>query len=110
VAKPTTLTDASALSFAEVADLLSKALQRPVRYQPASILGYIKHLRHAGLPLTQTLVQTALHVELRFGQAQAVDPTLARLLDRAPLSMADYVFESRVLWQPVAADQAAAML
>lgn len=93
-----TLTGPVALSFAEVADLLSSELKRTVRYTPASTMGYIRHLLDAGTPLIQALVQSALHVGLRFGQAERVDPTLGRLMDRPALTMAQYVHDRRTLW------------
>lgn len=93
-----TLTGAEALSFLEVADLLSGTLGRPILYQPAAAIGYVYHLLNSGHPLAQALVQTVLHVGIRFGQAAHVDPTLARLLDRKPLTMAEYVRDYRHAW------------
>lgn len=86
-----TLTGPEALDFDEVAAILSTALARKVRYQQASILGYVKHLRGRGLPLAQVAVQTVLHCGLRLGQAERVDPTLEQLLGHRPRSVADYV-------------------
>lgn len=74
-----TLTGSEALTFAEVARILSAELDRSIVYQPASIPAYALHLLRRQLPLEQVLVQTALHVGLRFGQAEAVDETLAKL-------------------------------
>jgi uncharacterized protein YbjT (DUF2867 family) len=94
-----TLTGPEALYFEEVAALLTQALGERVRYVPASILGYLLHLRRQGLPLTQALVQAVLHVGLRFGQAEAVDPTLARLLGRPGRTMREYIRDHVALWQ-----------
>jgi uncharacterized protein YbjT (DUF2867 family) len=94
-----TLTGPRAFTFEEVAGELTRALGRPVRYVPASVPGYLHHLRvRRGLPWAQALVQTVLHVGLRFGQAEAVDPTLARLLGRAPRTVVDYIREHPGLW------------
>ncbi|GAA3350034.1 NmrA family NAD(P)-binding protein [Amorphoplanes nipponensis] len=93
-----TLTGPEALSFAEVAALLSDNLGRRIRYQPASIPGYLRHLRRRRLPLLQCVVQTLLHAGLRRGQAAPVDPTLGRLLGRPPRTMAQYVSDQRGLW------------
>ncbi|AEV84450.1 Prestalk A differentiation protein A [Actinoplanes sp. SE50] len=94
-----TLTGSEALTFHAVAGLLTEALGRPVSYQPASVGGYLRHLRRQRLPLPQCLVQTVLHTGLRHGQAEQVDPTLARLLQRAPRSMAQYVRDHREVWK-----------
>ncbi|HJK98433.1 MAG TPA: NmrA family NAD(P)-binding protein [Polyangiaceae bacterium LLY-WYZ-14_1] len=86
-----TLTGPARFRFAEAATLLSEALGRRIDYQPASVIGYMAHLRRRGLPLPQVLVQTVLHLGLRFGQAATVDPTLGRLLGRRPRDLADYI-------------------
>jgi uncharacterized protein YbjT (DUF2867 family) len=92
-----TLTGPRAFSFAEAALLLSQALARPIRYEAASALGYVAHLRRRGLPLPQCLVQMVLHVGLRFGQAERVDPTLERLIARTPRSLSDYIRDNAEL-------------
>jgi uncharacterized protein YbjT (DUF2867 family) len=82
------LTGAEAVTFSAVAAALTAALGRPVRYVPASIAGYAWHLRvRRRLPLTAVLVQTILHVGLRRGDAERVDPTLSTVLGRAPRSI-----------------------
>ncbi|MDX2088824.1 MAG: NAD(P)H-binding protein [Kofleriaceae bacterium] len=90
-----TLTGPEPVSFATAADLLSRELGRPIRYVPASILGYARHLRGRGLPLTQIAVQTILHAGLRFGQAAQVDPTLGTLLGRPARTLRDYLHDRR---------------
>jgi len=39
-----------------------------------------------------------LHVGLRFGQAQTVDPTLQRLLGRPGKTIAEFIADHRDLW------------
>lgn len=94
-----TLTGPVATSFAEAAALLTAALGRRIRYVPASLPGYLLHLRRRGLPLAQVAVQAVLHLGLRQGRAEAVDPTLSRLLGRPGRTLADYVRDHRALWQ-----------
>lgn len=93
-----TLTGPRAFSFAEVAWALTQATGRAIRYDAASALGYAAHLVRQGAPLAQAAVQTVLHVGLRFGQAQAIDPTLERLLGRRPRSVLDYIRDHASLW------------
>jgi uncharacterized protein YbjT (DUF2867 family) len=94
------LTGPEALDFGQVASVLTDILGRPIRYQPASAAGYLRHLRRARQPLPLILVETALHLGLRRGQAETVDPTLARLLGRAPRTLAQYVRDHQQLWTP----------
>lgn len=96
--KAYTLTGSEAIGFAETAAQLSEAIGRIVRYEPASIVGYLAHLRRRGAPWAQAGVQTVLHVGLRFGQAERVDPTLAQLLGRAPHTMRQYIRDRCAVW------------
>ncbi len=93
-----TLTGSQAVDFDEVAAVLTRELGRPIRYQPASVLAYLRHLKGQGLPASQVLVQTILHTGLRRGQAQRVDPALARLLGRPPRTLQQYVHDHRTTW------------
>ncbi len=94
-----TLTGPEAVSFADAARFLSEVIGATIRYEPATLLGYIRHLRARGLPLGQVLVQTVLHFGLRFGQAARVDPTLERLLERPSHSLRDYVRAHATTWR-----------
>lgn len=96
-----TLTGGESLSFSEVASQAGEVLGRPIRYVPASIPGYIRHLRRRrGLPWGQVLVQTTLHALFRLGVGSVVDPTLARLLGRPPTTMRRYLEDHAPLWRP----------
>ena len=93
-----TVTGGEAIDFAFAAACLTAVLGRTIRYETASILGYVRHLRHRGMPWAQVAVQTILHAGLRFGQAQQIDPTLERLLGRKPRTVREYVQDHREIW------------
>jgi len=86
-----TLAGAGPVPWSEVIDALSTALGRTIRYEPASIVGYARHLARRGLPRGAIAVQTILHVLLRFGQGAKEDPTLERLLGRRPRTIREYI-------------------
>jgi uncharacterized protein YbjT (DUF2867 family) len=86
-----TLTGPETASFAEVAAMLSEGLGRPVLYQRASLPAYLLHLRRSGLPWSQAIVYAALHLAVRFGAEDRVDPTLARVLGRRPRAIRESV-------------------
>ncbi|NBD29036.1 MAG: NmrA family NAD(P)-binding protein [Alphaproteobacteria bacterium] len=94
-----TLTGPEALDFDQVARLLSRRLGRSITYDAATILGYMRHLRRRGLPWMATLVQTYLHVGLRFGQARQVTQDIPRLLDRPATPLDDVVARDRATWR-----------
>jgi uncharacterized protein YbjT (DUF2867 family) len=93
-----TLTGPGAVPWAEVTAALSSTLGRPIRYEPASVLGYTRHLRRRGLPLGAIAVQTVLHFLLRFGQGATFDPALERLLGRPGRSIRDYIEDHAEVW------------
>ncbi len=96
--KAYTLTGPEAVTFDFAAKLLSEALGREIAYEPASVLGYSRHLRGRGMPLMQIVVQTILHAGLRLGQAETVDETLAALLGRPGRTLREYVRDHVDRW------------
>jgi len=92
------LTGPDAVTFDDVADLLTSRLDRPIRYQPATVTGYLTHLRRRRLPVAQVAVQTLLHIGLRRGDAAPVTSTMAELLGRPPRTLDDYVTDHLHLW------------
>jgi uncharacterized protein YbjT (DUF2867 family) len=95
-----TLTGPEALSFDQVASILTAELGRPIRYKAASLLGYALHLQRQGLPWMQILVQTILHRGLRVGEAETVTDTVPALLGRHARTLATYIHDDRDLWMP----------
>lgn len=93
-----TLAGPGPVPWSEVTDALTTALGRPIRYEPASVLGYMRHLSRRGQPRGAIVVQTILHFLLRFGQGATVDPTLERLLGRPGRSLREYVADHAELW------------
>lgn len=94
------LTGAEALPFVQVVDVLARVLGRPIRYDAASIAGYLWHLlvrRRMGV--VQALVQTYLHADLRRGTAEPVTPDLERLLGRPPRTVSEYVRDHASVWR-----------
>ena len=72
-----------------------------MRHEWARVLGYALRLNSQGLPVTQILVQTALHVGLRFGQGTTSTDELKQLLGRKATSLQTYVMDQAALWQPL---------
>ncbi|HVV51090.1 MAG TPA: NmrA family NAD(P)-binding protein [Polyangia bacterium] len=97
-----TLAGPGPVPWSVVTAALTEALGRPIRYEPASLLGYIRHLSRRGEPRGAILVQTILHFLLRLGQGATVDPTLERLLGRPGRSIREFVFEHAGLWAKTA--------
>lgn len=93
-----TLTGGDALSWNAVASLLSAELGRPIEYEPISLITARRELRAEGLPSAYVNVQLLIHVVARLGLADTVNAEIARLLGRAPRTLADYVRDTRSAW------------
>ena len=98
-AKGYALTGPAAITFDEVAAMLTTALQLPIRYEPATVTGYLRHLRRRGLPPTQILVQTILHTGLRRGDAATVIPTVEQLLGRPATPLGVFITRNADSWK-----------
>lgn len=92
------LTGSDSLSFDEIAAMLTRILGRPVAYRAASLLGFWRHCRRRGIALVPTLAYTIIHAALRGGSGAALDPTMARLLGRAPRTVEQFIENNRALW------------
>ena len=96
-----TLTGSTALTFDDIAMLLTKALNRPIVYTAASIPGFFCHrVFHRRSGLTEAVIMTALHAGLRRGDAEATTDEVRILLGRAATPMADVIARHRDAWLP----------
>lgn len=94
-----TLAGPGAVPWSEVTDALTSALGRTIAYEPASVLGYMRHLSRRGLPRGAIMVQTILHFLLRFGQGATEDPTLEELLGRPGRTIREYIRDHAEVWE-----------
>lgn len=100
-----TLTGSEAVTMDEVAAILTRHLGRTIRYEPATVAGYVRHLRRQrGLRCLQVTVQTLLHVGLRRGDAATVEPDSEQLLGRRPRTIEEFVRDHVELWQRSTSD------
>jgi uncharacterized protein YbjT (DUF2867 family) len=93
-----TLTGGAALNWNAVASLLSAELRRPISYEPISLITARRELRAADFPAAYVNIQLLIHVVARLGLADTVNTEIARILGRAPRTLADYVHDTRHVW------------
>lgn len=96
--KAYTLSGSEALTFYDVANLLSKELGRSIKYNEASVLGYFFHCLKQQDPFMKAVIQTILHTGIRSGQANIVSTTASELLGRETTSVGDYIRENKDKW------------
>ena len=94
-----TLTGPEALTFTQVARIMSEVLCRQITYAPPWIAQFIARRRQEGTPLGMALVMTALYSVQRFGGAAEVTDDLIRLLGRPAGDLRSYVARRRTVWQ-----------
>ena len=93
-----TLTGPEALGFDQVADVMTRVLGRPIRYEPPSVAGFVRARLAQGTPLGMALVMTALYSVQRFGGAAEVSGDLPALLGRPAGDLRSYVARNAGAW------------
>lgn len=84
------LTGSEALTYAEVARLLSLASGRHITYPDPSPLAFYQRWRARGKPVAFILVMEALYAVSRLGLAARVTPETEQVLGRRPISFAQF--------------------
>lgn len=93
------LTGPEALTFEQVAEILSGTLGRKISYHPPSIAAFIRNRADQGAPLGKAMVMTALYSMQRFGGAAEVTNDLPKILGRTSTHLRNYVARERSAWR-----------
>lgn len=94
-----TLTGPEALTFEQVADVLSEVLGRRIRYRPPSVPAFIRSRMAEATPFGMALVMTALYSVQRAGGAAEVTEELPRLLGHPATDLRTYVARASSAWR-----------
>lgn len=92
------LTGAIALTYHEVAGILSQVLGRTITYRPASIGEFRKQYKKQGFANDFINVMIGIYLVARIGLAKKVTPETAQLLGKAPISFRQYVEDYKSWW------------
>jgi uncharacterized protein YbjT (DUF2867 family) len=92
------LTGPDALTYGEVASILTDVLDRPIRYADPSVLAFIRRQRRGGRPWPLVLVMTGIYLTARFGLAGRVTDDLQHLLERTPRTVRDFAEDYADVW------------
>lgn len=93
-----TLTGPAALTWHEVASMLSAELGRTITYEPLGLLARRAELRRLGLPTASVRVQLVIDVVARVGLAARVTDTTSTVLGRPATPLATYLHDRRDSW------------
>ena len=92
------LTGGEALTYYQVADVLSEVLGRHITYTDPNVLSFfIDHVRQ-GQSWGQAGIMTFLYTITRFGNANYVNPDMPTLLGRPPTTFRQYAELNREAW------------
>ncbi|QJW90949.1 SDR family oxidoreductase [Spirosoma taeanense] len=95
------LTGSEALTYGEVAQILSRVLARPITYRDPSIPQFIwRKWRKEHVPLGFTMVMVALYTASKLGKAVSQTSETEQLLGRRPILLRDFAEDYRAAWQP----------
>lgn len=94
------LTGPEALSFGEVAEIMTRVIGRSIRYRPISVPGFVLREFQQGRSASMAFVMAALYTVQRVGRAAPVLPDIERLTGRPATSLADYVARDRSAFDP----------
>ncbi|NHW47430.1 NmrA family NAD(P)-binding protein [Paenarthrobacter sp. MSM-2-10-13] len=96
-----TVTGSEALTYDQVAGILTAELGRPITYSRPGIFRYLRHSRKVlGMPWGMALVTAAIYTTARMGLAGGLTDTVHHVLGREPVSFAEFARRERDKWIP----------
>jgi uncharacterized protein YbjT (DUF2867 family) len=95
-----TLTGDDALTYDEVAAIMTEVLGRDIRYSRPNPLQFAWREWRNGTPLPYVLVMVGIYLPTLLGRTGDLTDTTERLLGRPSRSFRDFVAENRQVWIP----------
>lgn len=103
-----TVTGTEALTYAQIARILTLELGRPIRYSQPGLVRYVLHARRSlGMPWGMVMVTAAIYTTARLGLAAGLTDTVRQVLGRYPISFAAFAHREREVWNPTPTDKEA---
>ncbi len=95
------LTGSEALTYTEVAVILTDVLGCTITYRSPSVLRFIwQKVVREKIKLDFVLVMVALYTVAKLGKAAGLTDTLANVLGHPPTSFRQFANDTRAVWQP----------
>ena len=95
---PVELTGPEALDYFEVADVLTRVLDRRVVYTRPGAVEFFRRERAHGVPARFAGVMTGLYTTARLGLAGTLTDGVERALGRPPRSLRQFAHDYREVW------------
>lgn len=95
-----TPTGPEALTYQEVAAVLSDVLGRPIRYTKPGLARYVAHARRdLGMAWGFALVTGAIYTAARLGQAGGLTDDVRQVTGRDPIALREFAERERAVWE-----------
>jgi len=95
-----TPTGPEALTYSQVADILSAVLGRPISYPKPGGLRFAMHaLRTLHMPPAMVAVTTAIYTVARLGRAGGLTDDVQIVTGRAPVPLREWAEQNRAVWE-----------
>jgi uncharacterized protein YbjT (DUF2867 family) len=95
-----TLTGSEALTYFQVADILSDVLERPITYANPSLWEFARWQRtHNDTPWMFLVVMAGLYTITRMGNAEDIADDVQQILGREPIAFRQYAEDYRDCWE-----------
>lgn len=96
-----TVTGPRALTYDEVALILTAELGRPIRYARPGLLRYARHAHRAlEMPWSMAAVTSAIYTTARLGLAAGLSDDVRTVLGREPIDFTEFAHRERACWIP----------
>jgi uncharacterized protein YbjT (DUF2867 family) len=95
-----TPTGSVALTYDEVAEILTELLGRPIRYTRPGILRYVNHaVRQLHMPIAMAGVTVAIYTIARFGKASGTTDDVRTVTGRDPVTFEHWAGDHLAAWR-----------
>lgn len=101
-----TPTGSAALTYDEIAAILTAELGRPIRYADPDLLAFWRRLRGRGVPRAMVGVMLGIYTAARLGLAAGITDDVSRITGRAPTAFPTFAHDARGAWLPQGVDAA----
>lgn len=94
------ITGSEALTYSEVAEILSDACDRPITYARPTARLFKHRMKHQGHDDDFVAVMSSIYAIAKFGMAAGTTDTLENLVGHSPRTLKQWAIEHRTCWLP----------
>ena len=96
--KAYTPTGPSALTYDEIARILTTELGRPIRYADPGLVAFWRRVRRRGTPRAMVGVMLGIYTAARLGLAAGITDDVERITGRPPIAFSAFAHDARDAW------------